>query len=258
MSLPARFIAPSLATPIWASLDAELQAWADAGLTARFWWRDDDATRPSAPLDRLLALAGPAPLALAVIPETATEALAHRLVESETVTVLQHGIAHANHASAGVKKAELGADRPGLAAALTDGRHQLERLFGRRFRSVLVPPWNRIADSVAALLPAAGFIGLSTAGSHRSSATGLRQVNTQLDPIDWHDSRRCRPVADLVAEAVRHLGARRTARSDEPVGLLTHHLLDDPATERFAGDLAQVIHGHPAARWISAAELWPA
>jgi hypothetical protein len=260
LSLSARSLAPSRRPSIWAPLEAELAAWGDTGRTARFWWRDDDATQPSAALDRLLALAGPVPLALAVVPDTATDALAHRLATAETVTVLQHGIAHINHAPAAAKKAELGADRPAasLVAALVQGRRRLETLFGRRFRPILVPPWNRIAEAVARLLPAAGFVGLSTAGTHRSTAAGLRQINSHLDPVDWRGTRRCRPVADLVAEAARHLAARRLAGSDEPVGLLTHHLLDDRATEDFAVELAGLVGAHPAAAWTSVAELWPA
>jgi hypothetical protein len=45
---------------------------------------------------------------------------------------------------------------------------------------------------------------------------------------------------------------------DEPVGWLTHHLLDDRTTERFAADLAGLVRAHPAAAWVSAGELWPA
>lgn len=262
MSLSAHTVAPSVRTSIWAPLEAELEAWGHAGRVARFWWRDDDAVTATAPLDRLLALAGDAPLALAVIPETATQALADRLVPTDTVTVLQHGIAHINHAPALAKKAELGDGRPAtaLAAALDAGRRRLEALFGRRFRPVLVPPWNRIADGLVALLPQAGFIGLSTAGRHRQTDTvpALRQINSHLDPIDWHGTRRCRPARDLIAEATRHLAERRLAGSDEPVGFLTHHLLDDRSTERFAADLAGLVRGHAAARWVSATELWPA
>jgi hypothetical protein len=262
LSLSARTIAPSVRASIWAPLETELEAWSAAGLIARFWWRDDDATAPSAPLDRLLALAGGTPLALAVIPQTATEALADRLATADIVTVLQHGIAHTNHAVPPAKKAELGADRPAaaIATALDAGRRRLEALFGRRFRPVLVPPWNRIADGLVALLPQAGFTGLSTAGARRQAepVSGLRQVNSHLDPIDWHGTRRCRPAGELVAETVRHLTSRRLGAADEPVGLLTHHLLDDPATERFAADLAGLVRAHPAAAWISAGELWPA
>jgi len=258
--LSARSLAPSRRPSIWAPLEAELAAWAETGRTARFWWRDDDATAPSAALDRLLALAGPVPLALAVVPQTATDALAHRLATTETVAVLQHGIAHINHAPTPAKKAELGDDRPAasLVAVLAEGRRRLETLFGRRFRPILVPPWNRIAEAVANLLPAAGFIGLSTAGSHRSAVAGLRQINSHLDPVDWRGTRRCRPVTDLVAEAARHLAARRLAGSDEPVGFLTHHLLDDPATEDFAAGLTALVGTHPAAAWVSVGELWPA
>ena len=259
MSLSARTIVPSGRTSIWAPLEAELRAWTAAGRVARFWWRDDDATAPSAPLDRLLALAGDAPLALAVIPLAATDALADRLRTTDNVTVLQHGIAHINHAAASAKKAELGADRPAgaLVPELVAGRRRLEALFGHRFRPILVPPWNRISGDLVALLPQAGFAGLSTAG-RQAGSPGLRQVNSHLDPIDWHGTGHCRPAGDLIAETTRHVRSRRVEASDEPIGLLTHHLLDDPAAERFAADLAGIVRSHPAAAWVSVRELWPA
>ena len=42
----------------WTELDDELNRWAEAGIVADFWWRDDDAEAPGPELDRLLALAG--------------------------------------------------------------------------------------------------------------------------------------------------------------------------------------------------------
>ena len=77
---------PAVAPPLppradWPGLSAELDAWAAAGRTATFWWRDDDATAPTPELGRLLRLAGAhgAPLALAVIPAEAGPALAEAL-----------------------------------------------------------------------------------------------------------------------------------------------------------------------------------
>jgi hypothetical protein len=264
VSLSALPISPSSRTSIWAPLEAELDAWAATGRVARFWWRDDDAVEPTPALERLLALAGPTPLALAVIPDRAVGSLVRRLSSENHVTVLQHGIAHANHAPPTAKKAELGPARSATtqAGALATARRRLEALFGPRFMPVLVPPWNRIADDLVPLLPHAGFVGLSTAGPRRraQAAPGLVQVNTHLDPIDWHGTRQGRPSAELVAETVRHLRARRldAAADPEPLGLLTHHLLGDAAVERFAAELATLVRGHPGATWVSARELWPA
>lgn len=264
MSLSARRVVPSLRASIWAPLETELDAWEAAGRIARFWWRDDDAIQPSAALDRLLALAGAAPLALAVIPEGASGDLVRRLASIDQITVLQHGIAHRNHAPPAAKKAELGAGRPiaTLARALAVARRRLEALFGAQFRPVLVPPWNRIADDLVPLLPQAGFVGLSTAGPRHQAAAvpGLRQANSHIDPIDWRGTRRCRPADELVAETTRQLAERRLdpASDTEPLGLLTHHLLDDAGAEHFAADFAALVRAHPAAAWSSAREIWPA
>ncbi|HZU89888.1 MAG TPA: hypothetical protein VE993_11575, partial [Stellaceae bacterium] len=60
----------------WPELCGELDRWGAAGRVATLWWRDDDATAPNDRLDRLLAIAGEAPVTLAVIPALAAPELA--------------------------------------------------------------------------------------------------------------------------------------------------------------------------------------
>lgn len=257
----------------WDALRAELDAWADAGRTATFWWRDDDAVEPTPALDRLCALAGAAgvPLALAVIPAHATAALARALDAHPGgrpgVSVIQHGWSHANHAPPGAKKTELGAERPADAvlAELAAGRERLAALFGGRFVAALAPPWNRIAPAVPARLPEAGLVGLSTHAARGPARPGLTQVNTHLDPVDWHGAgaapggaRAFLGDAAALAPALAHLAARRagTADPDEPTGLLTHHLVMDEATWTFAERFLTVTRAHPAARWLDAPALF--
>ena len=43
---------------------------------------------------------------------------------------------------------------------------------------------------------------------------------------------------------------------DEPTGLLTHHLIQDKATDDFLYRLLRLTRGHPAARWLDAAEIF--
>ena len=59
---------PISAVNFWDAFAAELDQWARADLNATFWWRDDDATAPSASLERLLELSAHnrVPFALAV------------------------------------------------------------------------------------------------------------------------------------------------------------------------------------------------
>ena len=143
----------------WATLETELDAWAETGRTAQVWWRDDDAAAATPAFERLLQLAAGtgAPLALAVIPASAEPALARQVADQPAdVTVLQHGFAHADHAPAAAKKCELvsPAARPAGIDELCQGPERLRRLSAQRFRPVLVPPWNRIAHDLLARLPA--------------------------------------------------------------------------------------------------------
>lgn len=245
----------------WALLAAELALWRDDGLVPTLWWRDDDAGQPSAALDRLLAEADRPrlPLALAVIPSAAGPALAERLA-GETAAVLQHGYAHANHAVPGAKKAELGADRP-LATVLEElrrGARRLARLFGARFRRVLVPPWNRIDPDVAAALPGAGYAGLSTYRPRRAAGggPGLTVVNTHVDIVDWQ-ARRFLGEDAALRLTIDHLAARRGGLADraEATGLLTHHAVHEAEAwtfvERWVATLAE-----GGGRFLSADELF--
>lgn len=97
----------------WKTLEAELDRWRQAGRTARFWLRDDDAVEPTPALDRLVALSGQhrVPMTLAVIPEHTGEALAQRLTVHRDIDVAVHGWSHVNFAGAGEKKQELGPHR---------------------------------------------------------------------------------------------------------------------------------------------------
>jgi hypothetical protein len=154
--------------------------------------------------------------------------------------VLQHGYAHANHAPPSDKKVELGGHRPAMMVLgeLGTGWLALERLFGSRALPVLVPPWNRIAPLLIPTLPEVGFRGLSTFGSRPRAepVKGLRQVNTHLDIVDWKGGRRFLGEEAALAVLVRALGEARR-HSDEPVGVLTHHLAMDEGAWDFLRSL---------------------
>lgn len=220
----------------WGALDQEIEHWRAAGRTAELWWRDDDAADTGPELDRLLALqrVSAMPLALAVVPARATSALAERLAAEPAVDLLQHGYAHVNHASQGEgRKIELGPHRPAMIVLgeLGTGWLALERLFGNRPLSVMVPPWNRIAPALVPTLPEIGYTGLSTFGARARAqpVRGLRQVNTHVDLIDWKAGRGFAGAETCLGVLVASLARSRT-ESGEPVGLLSHHLaMDDGA-----------------------------
>lgn len=241
----------------WEDLDRELDAWQELGRPATFWWRDDDAAGDDPRLARLLALARGLPIALAVVPAAVAPALAARLMETPSVSVIQHGWCHANHAPAGEKRAELGAHRPlaVMTAELAAGSQRLKAFFGTRALPVLAPPWNRIAEALLPRLPALGFAALSTYGARRalSPAPGLVQINAHIDLIDWRGSGTFVGTGAALAQIVTHLARRRRGEVDavEPTGLLTHHLKHDGSAEAFLGALIDRLGRHEAVRWLA-------
>jgi hypothetical protein len=239
---------------VWQPLHEELDRWNDAGRTADFWLRDDDAVEPTPALDRLLNLTGEygVPVTLAVVPAFTGEALAARLTRAPHASVAVHGWAHANHAPADAKKQELGPHRPREAVLeeLARGLAVIHELHGARALPLLVPPWNRIdADLVPELRPL-GFEALSVFGAPKPAPLPL--INSNVDVMDWHGTRGCRDHAVLVGEIVAQLN--RAFAGGEPVGLLTHHLVHDEAVWRFMRGLFEVTSGYKV-RWRSARDL---
>jgi peptidoglycan/xylan/chitin deacetylase (PgdA/CDA1 family) len=210
-------------------VERELFHWRRAGLTPRFWLRDDDATRPTPALDRLLGLARAhdIPLLLAVIPTEATQALAEAIRHEKLVTPAVHGYAHRRHTPDGVPPLELGGARPveEILDELRQGRTILRHLFGGRLSGILVPPWIRLSREVAARLHEVGFTALSTNSWHEDGSA-LPQLNTQIDIVDWADGRRGHTVEWAMTELLRRLEQARQ-RGGVALGLLSHHLVHD-------------------------------
>src|SRR5258708_3598820 len=129
------------------TLDAQLLAHPGAvvsrvgdGLTVDLWWRDDDASAPSAAVRQLLQLskASGVPLALAVIPLGAKP----ELFEALGASVLMHGTDHRNRAAAAEKKSEFPLAEPEVEAIarLAAARERLARLAGASVLPALPPP----------------------------------------------------------------------------------------------------------------------
>lgn len=240
----------------------ELDRWADAGQTARFWWRDDDLQHPGDALDPLLEMADATEWCpgLAVIPDGADSAALIRRFGEIDVEVLIHGFAHRNHAVAGAKKCEFPANRPleEMVREVANALSALRAGFPDHLRPVFVPPWNRIAPELVAALAGCGYRALSTYGPRllRMPEEPLRRLNTHVDVIDWRGDRRFIGTG-AVAEGFRaHLAVRREGRADrgEASGLLTHHLVMIEEDWRRIGALFHEIRAHRAARLCSPSE----
>jgi hypothetical protein len=241
----------------WPDLAVELDRWEEAGRTARLWWRDDDAVAPTPQLDGLLSLAGDVPVALAVIPAAAQTGLARALDPFPQVAVLHHGWCHANRATSG-KKSEYPAERHPVEVAdeLDEGRQRLRALFGRRALSVFVPPWNRFADRFLPLLAEAGLTTVSQQAPRRTALPdGVAAIDIHLDVTAWHGSRGFIGVGSALGRLIAELRARRESGDDGAIGILTHHLVMDRATEDFLAQLLLWTRGRPSARWLVADEL---
>lgn len=252
----------------WSDLANELDSWGAEGRIATLWWRDDDAAAPCDRLDRQLAIAADAPVALAVIPATAQPGLAALLDRGDAgrhprVAILQHGWRHADHGSVtGTKKSEFPAERSGtsVAAELIAGREKLRELFGARALAVLAPPWNRFAGAFLPLLADCGIAAISQLNPRGAAwpAPGLYAANVHVDLVAWKGDRGFIGESVALGGLVRHLRARRRGAADggEPTGILTHHLVQDEAAGDFLSRLLAMTGAHRAVRWLDAGEVF--
>ena len=245
----------------WDDLARECAAWGARGRTATWWWRDDDAIETTPALEELLQIAR-GPIALAVIPARLQPDLAPRLMRNPEVAVLQHGYAHRNEAPVGGRKSEFPDERDpdSMERDLTAGFRTLEAAFGNQFLPVLTPPWNRIGRRAVAILQSIGFKGLTRYLPRTAFRVhGVNQVNTHVDVIDWRGKQG--PAGGFLGENAcldlfaGHLAARRTGTvdPDEPTGVLSHHLVHDPATWRFLEKLRDFLSNQAATRLLDPA-----
>ena len=158
-------------------------------------------------------------------------------------------LAHENHAPKPDKKAEFGAGRGDVTDEIQGAMNRLQSLFGDRLKPMFVPPWNRIAPQHYPTLIKAGFTTLSTFTPRMApdAATGLLQINTHLDPIAWRKGKSLIAPDQLVAQLVQLLLDRRTGLADnnEPLGLLTHHLVHDAEVWEFTRQVLLTLQAGP-------------
>ncbi len=235
----------------WSPVGNALERADQADCSLGFWWRDDDAVARMPDLERLLGLSRryEAGIGLAAIPALIEPSLADRLRDGELAYALVHGWRHADHAPQGEKKAEFGAHRPVgiLAREAGDALNAARTALGSRLLPVFVPPWNRISPDLVRLLPELGYGALSTFRDRDRHAPvkDLVQINTHVDPIDWHGTRSLvepgRVVAALATAIDRRIAG--VADPDEPIGILTHHKVHDEAIWFFLESLIDYLAG---------------
>jgi len=242
----------------WQDIDEELNAWSNAGRMAQFWWRDDDASQVTPALDRLVNLSNRyrIPLVLAVIPSRLQADLPQRLNAEAGVSVIQHGFSHQNHAPAGKKSSEYPASRDigEMIADVADGWSRLSSF--KYLEKAFVPPWNRIAEAVSGNLAERGYLGVSTFGPRTNS--GRTFVNTHVDIIDWRGHRGFVGEDKALDQVLKHLRNKRLGHcdTDEPTGLLTHHLDHDEDCWNYLETFFDWTRNRHAIEWLSAKQVF--
>lgn len=234
----------------------ELDEWAGAGLTARFWWRDDDAVADTPQLRRLIdtARAFGFTVALAVVPERADQSLVD-VLSTAPCRVWQHGWGHHFHASG-----EFG-DGRALTLMIEDGergQRALDWLFGPDgWQRVFVPPNHMLSMAFKTLVPTLGYLGVSAGVPLTAPVEGVAEVNAEIDVMDW-PAGRILSSDTLCAMVLEQLRSRRqaTVPDNRPIGLLTHHLALDDAGWALLREFVRLLIAHPSVEVVDAGGLF--
>lgn len=243
---------------MWKMIVGEIGAWKRAGRSPRFWWRDDDARRPSEALDRLLNLseAHAVPIALAIIPDVDLSDLAAVIADRPLIRAIQHGCDHVDRNRAGGFSAEFGPASPvaDVASAVNAAWRRLSA--ATPAAPIYAPPWNVMTPNVRLALLETPIRAVSLYGAAEIAHDGLVSINAHVDIMKWRPAR-FRGRAEVLGRIWRHLRARRKdGRWDEPIGLLTHHKNLDPAAWEFLEVFLQrATAPNFGIRWHAAAEL---
>jgi hypothetical protein len=249
----------------WPDLTHELDEWEAADLTATFWWRDDDAVKPTEQLDRLLTVAKTLPIALSVISGSAEKKiLAEQLCDVQRISVLQHGWHHTNHGASICIYSEYPGNRPtdDVISELQDGRKQMSTFFGKLFQPVFTPPWHAFDDKFLPLLSESGLWSISRIGPRGSGAAKAAKIfecNIHADLLIWQCPPKFVGEETAIDMLLKHLKGRRLGDYDpaEPTGILTHHEYQDSLSYNFIERLAEVTSNHKTAKWLAASEIFP-
>jgi hypothetical protein len=246
----------------WHDLDRELDLWAEAGQTATFWWRDDDAVESTPALERMIGIAErfDVPLLLAVIPEPSTETLGRRVEACPLVFAAQHGLRHRNNAAPGQRASEFPHGRS-FSENLVEMTEGLRLMAGfPHFVPVFVPPWNRIDARLFPGLASLGHRGVSTFGARAMAKPlpGFTQANCDADIIAWKTTRGFTGEGRVLDDVIEHLKARRLGAADaaEPTGLLTHHLVHDAVSWSFLETFFARLAALPSVAWLGPAAIF--
>lgn len=220
----------------WSPVRSELAKWRRKGLSLPVWWRDDDAIEPTAQLDHMMRLSEECsvPVHLATIPRATTKVLAALVKENDTFIPVVHGWAHRNYEPTGEGRCEFGEARPldVRREEAQEGLRRLRILMGDRVVPMFVPPWNRVPQAFLPDLAELGYRAVSTCHPRKAkeAAPGMLQINTHIDPLYWPPSKNLAKPELIVERVALMLKQRRQGKLDneEPLGLLTHHLVHSP------------------------------
>lgn len=231
----------------------ELAIWRRAWRKPILWWRDDDARTATWQLDRLLYARGDLPLTLAVIPDVDLKPLSHRLARERGVAIAQHGVDHENRLTVPGRRSEFpdATSQGDINAALAAGRARLAA--AGLPPAAFTPPWNEADARLIEAIAAAGY-GAWSAGIYGSARSGLQHVGAQIDVLRWKGEPHFRGRHRIFNALRKELELRReTGCFEEPIGLLTHHLVMDEASWTFLDDF--LAFSKPLFDWRSLPDL---
>ena len=232
----------TIKTDPWQALADEFTKWDALKIRPKIWFRDDDVSKVTSAFEAMISLfaKNETQLFAAAIPGLITGNNLKLLSQDyPNVTFWQHGYDHSNHALKGQKKIELGGSwsLDKAKGFLRDGKTKLEDLFGAKFEPIMVPPWNRI-DNDFLDFTASAYEAVSLY-QNPSPDLAFQHINCQIDLIDWANQKSFIGTEKVLNALILELQKRRfgVIASDQPIGILLHHLDHTPELTSFLSRL---------------------
>ena len=190
---------------LWSLIEREAGAWRRAGHAPVLWWRDDDARKPSAGLERLLALSHrfATPVALAIIPDVDLSALAAVIGGHPRLRAIQHGCDHVDRNKGGAFSAEFAPDTPADEVAARIAAHWRRLSEAMPAAPIYAPPWNVLTPNVKDALVRTPLRAVSLYGFSESPEARPPRIDTHIDIMKCARRVSAAPARSCVASGAR-------------------------------------------------------
>ena len=206
----------------------------------KFWFRDDDVTKFDDSLEDLLNYFKNKniDILLAAIPTEVDEITAVKLKKHSNILLGQHGYSHTNYSNTEMAEFTLERDVEEVKHQIKIGREKLQKLFGKMYLDIFIPPWFEIDKNTLKTISELNYKAISNYWDNQVNKYNIIEANSQVDFVNW-DKAYTFGGADYVLDQI--INELNKDKDEYYIGLLLHHERVGNQTYIFLEELIDVI-----------------